>query len=503
MNQESINADNNLYLFETEWKEGRPRNAEICTVCGMRPVGYPRHGSQPEVEKTLSVWAKEEKGKQRQICRVCLDRRGRRSEQWINDGLQQTIWTDEVADDNGHLALFVGKLGLEGWLDGTLLSTIQVTSTTTKNPSPARLYRIAETARAFWKKVTDELMPNVIGQFSFRLELYPERDSNLEDLGDYHAYDLGIDGVILSVVWDKPRKRFLTTDNLNYFAAQLLDTPDNLVHKLKGKTFQILEPSIFLKSSQKKAEITIKEVSKTAGYQPAISLLTEPSLCLMLIPADKALKLAHQVKAEYEQQMERVRDRFPLNIGIVFCKRRTPIRTVLEAGRAMLNLSGQFDMTEGKGWEGWRLMQKECSGGFVKLQFDNGITWNIPVVTGDSNKKDDWYPRLYQGDRWEQKQPKHACDLAVRNPKIPPDKGAKLWVRPSRFDFEFLDSTARRFEIYYDENGRRPRHTRPFYLEDLDRFDTLWEILKKTRNLATPSSDLHDRSHPRNLVWTR
>ncbi|MEX0268236.1 hypothetical protein AB3R30_03760 [Leptolyngbyaceae cyanobacterium UHCC 1019] len=478
LNQEPINADNNLYLFETEWKEGRPRNGEICTVCGMRPVGYPRHGSQPEVEKTLSAWAKEGKGKQRQICRVCLDRRGRRSEQWINEGLQQTIWTDEVADDNGRLALFVGKLGLEGWLDGTLLSTIQVTSNTAKNPSPARLYRIAETARAFWEKVTSEVMPNAVGLSPFRLELHPETN-NLDELGDYHAYDLDIDGIVLSAVWDKPRQRFLTTDNLSYFAAQLPpNARDTWISKLAGRTFQILEPSIFLQSSRKKTEVTIREVKKIGSYQPTIPLLAEPSLCLMLVPANKALELATQVKKEYEHQMGRVRDRLPLNIGLVFCNRRTPIRSVLEAGRAMLNLSGQFDMDSGKGWEDWRLIQKECSGGSIKLKFDNGITWGTPVVAGDGNKKDDWYPRMYQGDRWDKRQPRHANDLAVRNDRMPKDKGAKLWIRPSRFDFEFLDSTARRFEIYYDEDGRRSRRTRPFYLEDLDRFDNLWAILK-------------------------
>ncbi|NJR55385.1 MAG: hypothetical protein HC768_12940 [Acaryochloris sp. CRU_2_0] len=486
LEQKPVNADNNLYLFETEWKDGRPKNSEICTVCGMRPVGYPRQGSQPKIEKPLLKWATEQKAKDRKICRICLNRRDRRSEQWVKDIAQQspqnTVWTDEVADDNGRLALFVGKLGLEGWLDGRLLSTIHVAGDTTKNPSPARLYRIAETARAFWEKVTSEVMPNAVGLSPFRLELHPQTN-NLDELGDYHAYDLDIDGIVLSVVWDKPRQRFLTTDNLSYFAAQLPpNARDTWISTLAGRTFQILEPSSFLQSSRKKAEVTIREVKEIDSYQPAIPLLAEPSLCLMLVPANKALELATQVKKEYEQQMGRVRDRLPLNIGLVFCNRRTPIRTVLEAGRAMLNLSGQVDTNNSKGWEDWRLMKKDNSGSPCKLEFDNGITWHISVVAGDGSKKDDWYPRMYQGDRWEQKQPKHVCDLAVRNTQMPRDRGAKIWVRPSHFDFEFLDSTARRFEIYYDENGRRPRRTRPFYLQDLDRFDTLWTILQ---NLET------------------
>jgi hypothetical protein len=55
--------------------------------------------------------------------------------------------------------------------------------------------------------------------------------------------------------------------------------------------------------------------------------------------------------------------------------------------------------------------------------------------------------------------------------------GDQVWFAPATFDFEFLDTTTRRFEIHYDTNGRRAnRHTRPFYLDDLERFDRLWEV---------------------------
>jgi len=490
--EKAVDSNNNLYLFEKEWQNGlSTTNSEICTVCGIRPIGYPRHSLQSEIKEKLSPWAKEKKAKDRNICRICLDRRGRRSEQWLNRDLDHTIWTDEIADDQGHLALFIGKLGLEGWLDGKLLSTIKVTNNLTKHPSAARLYRIAETASAFWQKVTDELMHNAVGKRPFRLEIYPNSDDLLE-LGDYHAYDLDVDGIILSLVWDKPNSRFLTTDNLNYFSQKVLDKIDddlvkNLRLKLEGKVFKIFESSSFLKSTQEKTEITVKKVELADSYLPAISLLTEPSLCLMLIPADKALKLAHQVKEEYEKQMVRVRDRLPLDIGLIFFKRSSPIRSVLEAARAMLNFSGELNMDSGKGWEGWRLMNKQSLSGFCQLEFDNGINWKIPTVAGDGTKQDEWYPRLYQGNSWQtdgksQRKVKHIGDLNICSPTMPKDKGHRVWVRPSHFDSEYLDSTARRFDIHYDKNGRRPRKTRPFYLEDLDRFQKLWEILQ---NLET------------------
>lgn len=478
--QESpVRADNNLYLFEAEWHQRRPENAEICTVCGVRPVGYPRQESAPEVERQLANWATEDKAKQRNVCRVCLDRRSRRAQEWVKTGLGGTIWTDEVADDNGRLALFVGKLGLEGWLDGALLETIQVTSNTTKTPSPARLYRIAETARSFWEGVSDSLMPAVIGQRPFRLALYPANNTSPNPLGDFHAYELDVDGIGLSVVWDKPNGRFLTAENLGSFVRRWQINPDELSNKLVGRTFDILEPSEYGRLGQSLLKTKIERVETLQAYHPTIPLLAEPTLCMVLIPADKALALVHAVQQEYEKQMGRVRDRLPLYLGLIFCQHKTPIRAVLEAGRSMLDMAGPFDMNTGAGWEDWRLIGKNSpNSSECELSFDNGITWHVPVLAGDRKARDDWYPRLYEGDAWNGKQKKHVNDLRVRGSQIPPDRGWKTWVRPSRFDFEFLDTTARRFEINYDANGRRPRRTRPFYLEDLDRLETLWSHMK-------------------------
>jgi len=118
------------------------------------------------------------------------------------------------------------------------------------------------------------------------------------------------------------------------------------------------------------------------------------------------------------------------------------------------------------------------------LVFDNGITWRVHILAGDCSTKDVWYPRLYQGFTQRDARPTHVENLQLEPPRGGSNPRWQVWIRPSRFDFEFLDTTARRFEIHYDENGRRPRRTRPFYLEDLDRFEELWghmERLTKTQ----------------------
>lgn len=57
-----------------------------------------------------------------------------------------------------------------------------------------------------------------------------------------------------------------------------------------------------------------------------------------------------------------------------------------------------------------------------------------------------------------------------------------IHLQPSRFDFEFLDTAARRFEISYDASGKRRGEfhpARPYYLEQLDEFEQLWNTLSE------------------------
>src|SRR5206468_2239979 len=158
---------------------------------------------------------------------------------------------------------------------------------------------------------------------------------------------------------------------------------------------------------------SITRVEQLDGYKPAIPLLAEPGVCMTLVPADKALALARAVKREYEKQMGRVRDRLPLDLGLVFFRRRTPIRAVLEAGRSML------DMGSSEPWEGWRLVTKDDTSdpSACKLVFDNGITWWVLAVAGDGKKDDEWYPNIYQGFVQRDAKPTWVKNLQLDPPK--------------------------------------------------------------------------------------
>jgi hypothetical protein len=472
------------------WSDERKRG-EVCTVCRLRPQGFGApDGRHPKTNKkgwTLHLEEKhhEHKNKQpldcevckaidRQVCWVCLERRDDRSKKWannVNGSLKRTIWTDEVADENGRLALVVGRFGLDGWLDGTLIPTMQ------KSASFARIQRCWRTTQEFWQQVETKL-PELVGEDqSKRLKIVPDDPSKIR-LGPFHVYDLELKRRFLSVVWTG--SEFITADNLEYFSriAELGKEPDWKA-MLEGQTYSIHEPSAYLSSRKRQTQFTIKEASiHDKFYSPFIRILAQPSLFMALVPANKAMEVAKHIKCKYETEMGKVRDRLPLHLGLVVAPRRTPVRALLEAGQRMLEMPDV--------WTEWEVESVSHNTQHHIAFRNNGVKWHIPALMGDNSTPDQWYPHLML------RQPVSGEDLTAATPlpwKHAKDlqTGDRVFVRPSRFDFEFLDTTGRRFELNYDaQSGARiaPVNrlhpvTRPLLLEEIADLETVWGALKK------------------------
>jgi len=480
-------------------------STDICSVCGLRPQG-------PD-KKAIS----------RNVCNICEKRRADRSKEWATEKLDATIWIDEVADRNGRIALITGNFDLTHWLSGHLVRSLAVrqpddqhgrtADTIAKNPSFARLRRIWETTRRFWQEVapTDDnrnlkesLIGSKITQRGQRLEIKGNLHHEIprNTLARYHAYDLVFPrGVRLSMVWDAGKRRFIVNDNLEYIGGknQLGQPVEDVLRE--GESFEIEEASGYGVSLRKWGTITLTEDAKeTSGseYIPAVPILAEPRTFMALVPADKALEIVSAIKTKYEREMGKVRNRLPLHLGIIFSGRRTPLRAIMDAGRQMLkqkaeascwkviscqqstNLPPRFTADQNGQFAKWFevLLEKE----------ERQITWYVPAMMGDGQTKDHWYPYIFLKTNTEptvrQKYFKatnpwtNSEEWLVHAGELKP--GDSVYFTPSTFDFEFLDTTARRFEIHYDEKGRRTtRRTRPYYLEDLNRLEKLWNSMKR------------------------
>ncbi|MBW2137906.1 MAG: CRISPR-associated protein Csx11 [Deltaproteobacteria bacterium] len=552
--------------------------ADICTVCGIRPQGYAGNG-QPLDPKAL----------QRNVCGICERRRVDRASEWAGK-LQTTVWTDEVSDANGRLALIVGQFDLDDWLTGKafnsiialdpsardltdpgrnkkkyrfdylqLISEIQQALSSQKRsqtfgrwvplldnlllrdarggltkfpdiynlyigdtdlnrgpeeahlfalslmrqqPSPARIRRTWKTPRNVWQEVlpTDQdrkLSQSLVGQvleptgprLGIKGTLHPQRSG--DTLGSYHAYELMLPrGVKLSVVWDKENQRFITAENLDYLSGdQQLGRPVQEVLR-SGAVLTVEEPVGYGAKNKVWGTITIQDVQGLPDrYIPAIPILAEPRTFMALVPAGKSLEVIRRVKEKYKREMGKVRNRLPLHLGCVYAHRRTPIRTLLDAGRAMLGYPARPQR--------WKVEDVRKGANDVTLELEyNGhhIQWHVPVKMGDGTTEDRWYPYLFLETEGNDSKADAGNRRAVKVPwpidneprrdgwivhvaDLRPGETIYLW--PSTFDFEYLDTTARRFEIHYDKDGRRPRRTRPYYLEDLDRLEELWGYMKR------------------------
>lgn len=470
-----------LTRIKDQWRDVR---TEICTACQTRPQGYLD-------DRVTESWARnKKKARDRNLCCICLHRRGRRAKEWADNihrpKPSNNIWLGEIADNNGRFGLIVGHLGIDAWMDGEFFKTLSLQAAQqnfkSKIPSPARLTRMRRTCAEFWESCEQNEILNTVGTAS-RWAILPQMEeipSLQKQLGDYHAYEIPLpQGTSLSVVWDAEQKRLLTNINLEYLAGQLpvlkeYDTPMTRLRHYLYERHTIRESSEYLKPSRQiDVNFTVNElITNLPEYNPYIRLLIRPDVFLAIVPADKALTVIRKMYERYVQEFGLVRDRLPIHLGVIFAPQRTPMRSVLDASQSMLKEFGRLR------WEEWELEQSDLyqannSISQGTLQFTNGIKWEMP--------NNDFYTYYYCKERpGRSSQIKHLTGLRPQPTNEQGNRivgrGMRVGVRPSTFDFEFLDTTGRRFEIHYNGNGQRTtRPTRPWLLDDLSRLEKLWE----------------------------
>lgn len=445
-----------------QWWQGVAR-ADVCTVCGVRPQGHPAGRTSP-------------KARERRVCVPCEALRDDRCERWL-DKLETTIWLDEVADVNGRVALIVGRFGITKWLDpgGYIESSLIV------NPAPsfrfkeltfARLRRIWDTTARFWEEIEEEIAERVIpaSGIRWRLRVQPGPGRNDPPVRT-HAYQLEVPdiGRLAVACTDESGWKFITAENLARLAKLHETSPDELTEQIRGKQCTVLEDKHndeagYAKLTSIAAGTVLEADPDPVRYRPAISILTDPRSFVTLVPAGCAADVLDTIKSKYETEMARARNRLPIAVGMVFGQAHTPLSTMLDAGRRMMDLP----VNE----EPWTVSTVSAANGRVYgLEFANGVAWGIPTSMGDGTTEDKWYAYFLPANS--------GGAVHVGGLQSP----SQINVTPSRFDFQFLDCAATRFELEYSDAGRKRRFPRPYLLEKRNDLARVWELLRK--GLAT------------------
>ncbi|MDY7079933.1 MAG: CRISPR-associated protein Csx11, partial [Chloroflexota bacterium] len=260
-------------------------------------------------------------------------------------------------------------------------------------------------------------------------------------------------------------------------------------------------------------------------YLPYHVLSTSPEMLVAILPAEIAPQVAQHIQATYEREMGKVIGRLPLYLGLFFMDEHFPMFVALDATRRAVELSNQL----GNETETWHVRQtpaivpNTAGDQIYRLivqpepgsdgQERSTYILDIPFQLG--NGEPDFYHPYFTVSQSAPRFPLKKRSTHLRTPVgdivhvSELQANDQLRIYPNRFDFLFLDTVARRFDMRLDkETGRRPhplfgpRHSpRPYLLEDLARMEQVWYWCRQSGMTTTQLYGIRDLLATRFEEW--
>lgn len=226
--------------------------------------------------------------------------------------------------------------------------------------------------------------------------------------------------------------------------------------------------------------VVIQEKSiQPMSYLPCRTITATPDLFMAIVPADYAVDITKKIHEGYTKRFSKVVGRLPLSIGHIFFKDKMPMFVVLDSARRMVN---GFEKNEAVGVTVLKDVEENGHKKFVvnweKAGYALPIRWSLPYKLGDGTS-DDWHHPYFiveSGDKLAERKTyfKTVAGDVVHFSHIKKSDVIKAYL--NRYDYVFLDSTARRYEI-----GATPARR----LEDLEQgMEYLWKMICKTPGMT-------------------
>lgn len=189
----------------------------------------------------------------------------------------------------------------------------------------------------------------------------------------------------------------------------------------------------------------------------------------LIVAADDARQALHRIQQQFNETLGKVRAGLDIHVSALAFRQKFPLYVALDALRRMERRIAAMPVqtwtlrSSDRNPDGTRALNWETEQGRVQ--------WTVNPNTGDPDQSDLWYPHAICNSRPE------GPGRLVRLDQLKPGETVRL--RPSTFDFIVLEGTARRYDLRYDDQGRR-RHfilgepgRRPYLLEQLPELLTL------------------------------
>lgn len=318
--------------------------------------------------------------------------------------------------------------------DINLLSEILLQFSLRKNPSPARLKRVWETTEDFFKEIKSFLSTDEFLGLSKR---YIWNNIDIAE-GEY------ADGDIL--FWASGSTVYLITSTESF-----KDKDTFYLKSVNGQNHQNVIPL-------KKEDRSEKE------FKPFFSILDPtPVSWQFAVSAEKVPKLIKAIEKRYYENFKWVYGKLPLHIGVVFQDHKKPLYLGIKALRK-IRRDGMSRLD----------LRKEISAKELKAEQKDAFNYQIPPEETALCEK---YYSLFEKKEGQGKYEFYLFPEENRKTKLGTTAGVddndKFFYYPNTFDFEFLDTNARRNEIFYDKGKRylKLKRNRPYRLRDFKKFE--------------------------------
>jgi len=371
-----------------------------------------------------------------------------------------------------------GKEKLSSKEEGQLINEL-IEISTTKPPSTSRLHRI-------WREL-QEFSDDVVGNnrrkmpSGKRLKL-----KNLEKDVRKGIYDAEIKDIGKIEVFHYGNGKFMTIERIDK------NNPSDNEKSDKEGNF-LLEHEVIVNKIENGAKVDIfskdgKKIGKynvtfeKENYSQFREISSSSNGFMFILPAKRSFDVVKDIKEQFEEEFSKALGKLTLNMGIVFSHRKSPIYASLDAAR---RLRDEFKLKNEKFENGYisiekqylydnaPIINKKNSFGYSIMPItlkEKEIFWKIEHILGDGTI-DKYYPYLLSSND----ETLHITEVAFKD---------KLKFYLNHFDFEYLDTTARRFDIVLGKNKKRINSifgnngSRPYLLEDLDKFERLRELFE-------------------------
>ena len=340
----------------------------------------------------------------------------------------------------------------------------------TKTPTPSTLLDVWNTTLMFFEDKSRNISKGLLPE-NRRLRL-KVKSVNSESL---HNWGKGIlDAELLETTTKKIELLYIEKNTVE-IVGELFSAWSEF--EWKGKQIKITDRDY--QGYKNNTVFKIEESLAGDSFVPYRTITATPNLFMAIVPADRAVEITDLIYQNYIEHFGKVMGRLPFSIGNVFFDRKMPMFVVLGAGKRMVD---NFDRLGKEGIEFTVLKDKEDIASDTKFdlkctlgKLDKTLTWRLPSRLG--NCEDDFH---------------HPYFIVNSNKESPPDNrktffktiagnvvhfsqikaGDQITVYPNYYDFEFLDSNTRRYDINLDAGYRRKSNvadfkSKPFLLDEL------------------------------------